>query len=66
LLVGLISRGLGHRRGLRDLRGRAARADIAQALSILANAPDIPAEDPRTTNARPVTKNPFDSLAAAA
>jgi hypothetical protein len=29
LLVGLISEGLGHRRGLRDLQQRAARANVA-------------------------------------
>ncbi len=40
LLVALISEGLGHRRGLRDLRKRAARADVAEALRILDGAPD--------------------------
>ena len=41
LLVALISEGLGHRRGLRDLQQRAARADVADALSILDHAPDV-------------------------
>nr|WP_294516249.1 hypothetical protein [uncultured Rhodopila sp.] len=42
LLVALISEGLGHRRGLLDLRKRAARADVAEALHILDRAPDLP------------------------
>jgi hypothetical protein len=46
LLVALISEGLGHRRGLRDLQKRAARADVAEALRILDLAPDVaPNED---------------------
>ncbi|WP_284944607.1 hypothetical protein [Acidisoma cladoniae] len=44
LLVSLISEGLGHRRGLRDLQGRAARADVAAALSLLQDVADIPAD----------------------
>jgi hypothetical protein len=44
-LVGLISEGLGHRRGLRDLRGRAARADVTEALRLLGEAPDTTPED---------------------
>lgn len=42
LLVALIAEGLGHRRGLRDLQKRAARADVAAALHILDEAPDVP------------------------
>ncbi len=45
LLLGLISEGLGHRRGLRDLQKRAARADVAGALRILDGAPDVPADE---------------------
>ena len=46
LLVALISEGLGHRRGLRDLQKRGARADVAGALRILDHAPDVaPDED---------------------
>lgn len=41
LLVALISEGLGHRRGLRDLQKRATRADVAEALRILDHAPDV-------------------------
>ncbi|GBQ14071.1 toxin-antitoxin system HicB family antitoxin [Acidiphilium acidophilum] len=41
LLVALIAEGLGHRRGLRDLRQRASRADVAKALKILDRAPDV-------------------------
>jgi predicted nucleic acid-binding protein len=40
LLVSLISEGLGHRRGLLDLRERAARADVTEALRTLDHAPD--------------------------
>jgi hypothetical protein len=45
LLVALISEGLGHRRGLRELQKRAARANVADALSILDNAPDMPPDE---------------------
>jgi hypothetical protein len=45
LLVGLLSEGLGHRRGLRDLRQRAARANVAEALRILDSTPDVPPEE---------------------
>ena len=47
LLVAIIAEGLGHRRGLQDLKRRAARADVANALRILDHAPDAPpdAED---------------------
>jgi hypothetical protein len=41
LLVALISEGLGHRRGLLDLQKRAARADVAAALRILDQVPDV-------------------------
>lgn len=44
LLVALIAEGLGHRRGLRDLQKRAARADVAAALHILDEAPDVAPE----------------------
>ena len=40
LLVAIIAEGLGHRRGLRDLERRAARANVASALRILEHAPD--------------------------
>ncbi len=43
-LVALIAEGLGHRRGLRDLQNRAARADVAEALRILDHAPDMAPE----------------------
>lgn len=42
LLVSLIAEGLGHRRALRPLRQRRARADIAAAAHILDGAPDVP------------------------
>lgn len=41
LLVALIAEGLGHRQGLRDLRMRAARANVAGALRMLGGAPDV-------------------------
>jgi hypothetical protein len=41
LLVSLISEGLKRRTALRDLEGRAARADVAGALRRLNTAPDI-------------------------
>lgn len=44
LMVALISQGLGHRQGLRDLQKRAARADVASALRLLSNAPDVAPE----------------------
>ena len=44
LLVSFIAEGLGHRRGLKVMRERAARANINDALAILDRAPDIPAE----------------------
>ena len=45
LLVALIAEGLGHRRGLLDLQKRAARADVAAALRILDEAPDVPPDE---------------------
>jgi hypothetical protein len=42
LLVAIIAEGLGHRRGLQELKRRAARADVANALRILDGAPDAP------------------------
>lgn len=44
LMVALIAEGLGHRRGLKELRKRASRADVAEALRILDGAPDVPPE----------------------
>ena len=41
LLVAIIAEGLGHRRGLQDLKRRAARADVASALRLLQQAPDV-------------------------
>jgi hypothetical protein len=41
LLVALISEGLGHRRGLRELQKRASRADVAEALRIFDEVPDV-------------------------
>ena len=42
LLVAIIAEGLGHRRGLHDLKRRAARANVGEALRILDQAPDAP------------------------
>lgn len=42
MLVSFIAEGLGHRRGLRTMQERAARANIDAALSILDKAPDVP------------------------
>jgi hypothetical protein len=41
MLVSFIAEGLGHRRGLRTMRERAARANVGAALAILDRAPDI-------------------------
>ena len=41
LFVALISEGLGHRRGLRELQKRAARSDVTNALRLLDSAPDV-------------------------
>ena len=43
LFVSFIAEGLGHRRALKMMRDRAAKADIGAALAILERAPDIPA-----------------------
>ena len=40
MLVSFIAEGLGHRRGLRTMRKRAARANVEAALAILDRAPD--------------------------
>ena len=44
LLLSFIAEGLGHRRALRVMRERAARADIGAALAILDRVPDVPAD----------------------
>ena len=41
MLVSFIAEGLGHRRGLRMMRERAARADVGAALAILEQVPDV-------------------------
>lgn len=41
MLLAMIAEGLGHRRGLRMMKERAGRADVAAALSILARAPSV-------------------------
>jgi hypothetical protein len=46
LLLAFIAEGLGQRRGLRMMRERAARADVAAALAIVDRAPDVQ-PDPR-------------------
>ncbi len=45
MLTALIAEGLGHRRGLRMIRERAARADIGAALEILSRVPDVPPDE---------------------
>lgn len=43
MLVSFIAEGLGHRRGLKMIKERAARADVKAALAILDSAvPDVP------------------------
>lgn len=44
ILVSFIAEGLGHRRGLKMMRERAARANVDTALAILEKAPDVPPE----------------------
>lgn len=39
------SQGLGHQRGLKIIKERAGRADVAAALSILARAPKVAPDD---------------------
>jgi hypothetical protein len=41
MLLALIAEGLGHRRGLKMIKKRAAKADVAAVLAILARAPDV-------------------------
>jgi hypothetical protein len=43
ILLSFIAEGLGHRRALKTMRERAARADVGAALAILDRAPDVPA-----------------------
>ena len=45
VLVAFIAEGLGHRRGLKTMRERAARADMAGATAVLDKVPDVPPED---------------------
>ena len=40
MLVAIIAEGLGHRRGLKMMHERAARADVGAALAILDRVPD--------------------------
>ena len=44
MLVSFIAEGLGHRRGLKMMRERAARADMGAVSAILDKAPDVPPE----------------------
>ena len=44
MFVAFIAEGLGHRRGLRSMQERAARADIRPALAALEQVPDVPPE----------------------
>lgn len=44
ILVSFIAEGLGHRRGLKTMRDRAARADMGAVSSILDKVPDVPPE----------------------
>jgi hypothetical protein len=44
MLVSFISEGLGHRRGLKAMQERAARANVDAALRILDKAPNVPPE----------------------
>jgi hypothetical protein len=44
VLLSFIAEGIGHRRGVRMINARAARADVAAALAILDRAPDVPPE----------------------
>jgi hypothetical protein len=45
MLTALIAEGIGHRRGLKMIRDRAARANVATALAILDRAPDVPPDE---------------------
>ncbi len=44
ILVSFIAEGLGHRRGLKMMRDRAARADMGAVLGILGKIPDVAPE----------------------
>ena len=44
MLVSFIAEGLGHRRGMKMMRDRAARADLSAALAILDKSPDVAPE----------------------
>ena len=44
MLVSFIAEGLGHRRGLKMMRDRAAFADMGAVLAILEKVPDVPPE----------------------
>jgi hypothetical protein len=44
MLVSFIAEGLGHRRGLKMMQDRVARANIDAAMRILDKAPDVPPE----------------------
>jgi hypothetical protein len=44
LLVSFIAEGSGHRRGLKMMRDRAARADMSAVSAILEKVPDVPPE----------------------
>jgi hypothetical protein len=45
LLTALVAEGIGHRRGLKMIRDRAARADVGAALEILDRTPDVPPDE---------------------
>jgi hypothetical protein len=48
LLTAFVAEGLGHRRGLAEIRSRAARADVAAARDLLDRVPDTdPGDDDR-------------------
>jgi hypothetical protein len=44
MFVSFIAEGLGHRRALRSMRERAARANVPAALAVLDRAADVPPE----------------------
>ena len=45
MFLSFIAEGLGHRRALRMMRNRAARANAGAALAILDRAPDVPPDE---------------------
>jgi hypothetical protein len=54
MLTALIAEGMGHRRGLKNIRDRAARANAQAALAILDRAPDMPPDEgDETIDVRP-------------